>query len=91
MDDEQYNESWWNDAAGHAWESWYAWHPVRVKGRWCWFKTVYRKYNWAKSTEQPFGREYDYGDIFDVLSSNQSKPTPVRVDASPPFKGLQDG
>lgn len=49
------------------WKAWYAWYPVKVKGKWCWFKTVYRKYNWAKSTEQPFGAEYDYGDIFDVL------------------------
>lgn len=49
------------------WEKWYAWHPVKVKGKWKWFKTVYRKYNWAKSTEQPFGKGYDYGTIFDVL------------------------
>lgn len=49
------------------WEPWYAWRPVKIKGKWYWLKTVYRKYNWARSTEQPFGAEYDYGDIFDVL------------------------
>ena len=49
------------------WQPWFAWYPVKVKGRWTWFKKVYRKYNWAKSSSFPFGDEYDYGDIFDVL------------------------
>lgn len=53
------------------WKSWFAWHPVKVKGKWVWFKKVYRKYNWAKSSSFPFGDEYDYGDIFDVLSHGQ--------------------
>lgn len=50
------------------WEKWYAWHPVKdIHGKRHWMKTVYRKYNWAKSTEQPFGAAYDYGTVFDVL------------------------
>ena len=53
------------------WEPWYAWHPVKVEGKWKWCTTVYRKYNWAKSTEQPFGKEYDYGTIFDMLRDNE--------------------
>lgn len=55
----------WKDNS--MWEEWFAWHPVKVHGKWTWFKTVYRKYSWVKSTEQPFGKCYDYGDIFDVL------------------------
>ena len=55
----------WNKQ--HPWQPWFAWYPVKVKGRWTWFKKVYRKYNWAKSSSFPFGDEYDYGDIFDVL------------------------
>ena len=55
---------------GPPWEYWFAWYPVRVKGKWVWFKEIYRKYNWARSTEQPFGSVYDYGDIFDVLKND---------------------
>lgn len=56
------------------WEEWYAWHPVKdIHGERHWLKKIYRRYNWAKSTEQPFGKEYDYGTIFDVLSQEQEK------------------
>lgn len=89
MEEGEFN-SWWNSRHGIRWEKWYAWHPVKVHGRYTWLKTVYRRYNWAKSTEQPFGREYDYGTIFDVLTEEQyqvgGNSTP-----EPPFKGLQDG
>ena len=53
------------------WEEWYAWYPVKdIHGQRHWLKKVYRKYNWAKSTEQPFGKNYDYGTIFDVLNND---------------------
>ena len=55
------------------WEEWYAWHPVKdIHGERHWLKKIYRRYNWAKSTEQPFGKEYDYGTIFDVLAEEHN-------------------
>lgn len=61
----------WKDPS--PWKDWYAWYPVKIKGKWVWLKTVYRKYNWAKSTSFPFGDEYDYGDIFDVLGDGNKQ------------------
>lgn len=48
------------------WEKWFAWHPVTIKGKRRWLKTVYRR------TKLKFGdprifREWEYGDIFDVI------------------------
>lgn len=54
------------------WETWFAWYPVKdLHGKKHWFKKVYRRYSWAKSTEQPFGKGYDYGTIFDVLKDTK--------------------
>lgn len=68
---EQYADEVMGRAAESAasWEKWFAWHPVKVNGKRVWMKTVYRKYSWVKSTEQPFGTGYDYGTIFDVLKN----------------------
>lgn len=70
MDESGKDSEWWRSVGEASWEQWFAWRPVKVHGRWTWLKTVYRKYSWAKSTEQPFGKEYDYGDIFDVLKND---------------------
>ena len=46
------------------WQAWYAWHPVRIKGKWHWLKQVYRRRKGAMF------KRYDswiYGDDFDVL------------------------
>jgi hypothetical protein len=46
------------------WQSWFAWHPVCIKGKWYWFTLVYRRKKGAL-----FNR-YDswiYGDDFDRL------------------------
>lgn len=48
------------------WKKWYAWRPVKIKGKRVWMKKVYRRVintyvdhdNWTR---------YEYGDIFDVL------------------------
>lgn len=56
------------------WEEWYAWYPVKdVHGIRHWLKKIYRRYNWAKSSSFPFGKEYDYGTLFDVLAE-EHKP-----------------
>lgn len=66
------------------WEEWYAWHPVKdIHGERHWLKKIYRRYNWAKSTEQPFGKGYDYGTIFDVLAEDTSYSDLGKVDAGP--------
>lgn len=46
------------------WRRYYAWHPVRAGGHWCWFTTVYR--HWVIS---PAGGFWQYGTILDVLES----------------------
>jgi hypothetical protein len=80
----------------HPWTKWFAWYPVKVNGKHAWLKTVYRRYNWAKSSLQPFGEGYDYGTIFDVLACEDPPHTAFprgQVPPKPPpsFKGLQDG
>lgn len=66
--------NWWQNVSSSPWEEWYAWHPVKdIHGERHWLKKIYRRYSWAKSTEQPFGKEYDYGTIFDVLAQEQEK------------------
>ena len=69
-------ESYTDEAMGkvkHPWKKWFAWHPVKINGKRIWMKTIYRKYNWAKSTDFPFGEGYDYGTIFDVLKDSNGR------------------
>lgn len=68
----QLGPDWWSQNS--PWEEWYAWHPVKdIHGERHWLKKIYRRYSWVKSTEQPFGKEYDYGTLFDVLAQDQEK------------------
>lgn len=54
------------------WKEWYAWRPVKIKGKSIWLKKVYRRSintyvdhdNWTR---------YEYGDIFDVLKEAGEK------------------
>lgn len=43
-------------------ENWFAWHPIRVGGRWTWLRTVQR---WSRYYVLPwfpyFNRERRYG------------------------------
>lgn len=69
MDDEE--DAYYKPRA-ERWEPHFAWLPVKdIHGRRHWLKHVYRRYNWALSTEQPFGRNYSYGTIFDVIRTAQ--------------------
>jgi len=47
------------------WQSWYAWYPVRIKGKWYFRKTVYRY--WRLTGGSKGG--WEYGDSFDLLTS----------------------
>jgi hypothetical protein len=48
------------------WQSWWAWRPVQVHGRWTWLTTVYRyrTNNYVNRDDWP---QYQYGTIFDVV------------------------
>ncbi len=46
------------------WQSWWAWYPVKVNGRWHWCSTVYRQYKYA--VIKRYGK-WVYGDLFDYL------------------------
>lgn len=48
------------------WQKWFAWHPVTIKGKSRWMKTVYRRTK-LKFGDQRLIHEWEYGDLFDVL------------------------
>lgn len=48
------------------WKPWFAWRPVRVNGKWYWFKQVYRQHLLS-----PGSGVYRYGDDFDVLKETK--------------------
>jgi hypothetical protein len=50
------------------WKKWFAWRPVKVKGHWVWWKTVYR-YKTNTYVNYDDWANYEYGDIFDVLKN----------------------
>ena len=58
----------WRVVVDHArntqpkWEKWYAWRPVRIRGRRYWFSYVYRKF-----VLSPGGGFWQYGTLLDVL------------------------
>ena len=54
------------EAKPEPWQKWFAWHPVTIKGRRRWMKTVYRRTK-LKFGDQRLTHEWEYGDMFDVL------------------------
>lgn len=50
------------------WQSWYAWYPKKVNGKWYWRQWIYRRLlntyvdydNWKR---------WEYGDAFDYIKS----------------------
>ena len=48
------------------WRAWFAWHPVRVHGRWTWLTTVYR-YRTNNYVNHDDWARYQYGTFFDVM------------------------
>lgn len=49
------------------WKKWFAWRPVKVKGKHVWMKTVYRKEIPKTYATYDDWTRYEYGDMFDVL------------------------
>ncbi|HET8688608.1 MAG TPA: hypothetical protein VFM18_18495 [Methanosarcina sp.] len=52
-----------------AWKEWFAWRPVKIKGRWHWMKKVYRRAKTKTYSTMDDWTEYQYGDEFDILKS----------------------
>ena len=48
------------------WKPWFAWRPVKLKGRRVWFKKIYRRKINTYVDHDDWAR-YEYGDMFDVL------------------------
>lgn len=74
----------------HQWNEWYAWKPIRMKGKWVWLKKVYRRCINTYVDYDDWNR-YEYGTLFDVIETtgnNQSRPLVVGeiLDCSPPRK-----
>ena len=52
------------------WRPWFAWRPVKIRGKRTWFKSVCRRCintyvdndNWKR---------YEYGDLFDVIRNEE--------------------
>ena len=54
-----------------AWEQWFAWHPVKIKGRIVWCKTIYRRRvrRYGGDTEQ--WSIWEYSTLFDILQDTK--------------------
>lgn len=48
------------------WKPWFAWRPVKIKGKRVWLKKVYRRCINTYVDMEDWNR-YEYGDMFDVL------------------------
>lgn len=48
------------------WKAWFAWRPVKIKGKQIWMKRVYRRSTNTYVNHDDWTR-YEYGDMFDVL------------------------
>ena len=47
------------------WKKWFAWYPIKVHGKYTWFKFVYRRYKYL--FEPKDWQHYEYGTVFDLL------------------------
>lgn len=74
------------------WEEWYAWRPVKIKGKYVWLKKIYRRYINTYVDHDDWKR-YEYGTAFDVIKGDditnvgQVPPRP----APPTGPGYHDG
>lgn len=48
------------------WKEWYAWRPVKMKGKRVWLKKIYRR-TINTYVDMDNWNRYEYGDIFDVI------------------------
>lgn len=52
------------------WKPWFAWRPVKFKGKRVWMKKIYRR-SINTYVDQEDWTRYEYGDLFDVLKSTE--------------------
>jgi len=51
------------------WQRWWAWHPVTIKDRKVWLRTVYRKKQWRRAMDPEDAWYWYYTDnLFDIIS-----------------------
>ena len=48
------------------WKPWFAWRPVKLKGKRVWMKKIYRR-SINTYVDMDDWTRYEYGDIFDVI------------------------
>ena len=53
-----------------AWQEWYAWRPVKMKGKYVWLKKIYRRCINTYVDHDDWKR-YDYGTAFDVIKGDE--------------------
>ena len=53
------------------WEEWFAWRPVKVKGKRVWLKKVFRRCINTYVDHDDWKR-YEYGTAFDVIRNDSS-------------------
>jgi hypothetical protein len=54
----------------YSWEQWFAWYPVKVKGKRRWLTKVCRRVRMYREDVNIYAG-YEYGDLFDVLKEEQ--------------------
>lgn len=54
----------------YSWEQWFAWYPVKVKGKRRWLTKVCRRVRMHREDVNIYAG-YEYGDLFDVLREEQ--------------------
>lgn len=62
-----------------AWQEWFAWRPIKMKGKYVWLKKIYRRCINTYVDHDDWTR-YEYGTIFDAL---KNEPT-INVGQVPP-------
>ena len=74
------------------WQEWFAWRPVKVKGKRVWLKKVFRRCINTYVDHDDWKR-YEYGTAFDVIRGDTTTAHVGQVPPkpAPAFKGLQDG
>jgi hypothetical protein len=48
------------------WEKWFAWRPVKIHGRYVWFRTVYRR-NVVCYVDIDDWNQVEYATLFDII------------------------
>lgn len=61
------------------WQEWYAWRPVKMKGKYVWLKKIYRRCINTYVDHDDWKR-YEYGTAFDVIRGDNT----LHVGQEPP-------